>query len=296
MRAESVAEDCNEDQGGSMGLRIGTNVPAYRMQQSMRVTRRDLDRAMQRLSTGYRINKAADDVAGTAISDTFRGQMRGMSKASQNAQDGISLMQIAEGSLGEVNNILVRMRELAMQSSTDTIGDRERQLVEIEYSNMLEEIDRIAETTQFNGIPLLSGQGRVMDFQVNTKNSALGDRVSFDAGKADIRTTTMGLDMTGAMDKQTAQESLEVIDQAIRHVVETRASFGALTNRLTSTIENLSASLENSAAANSRIRDADIAAESSELAKRNIMLQAGTSMLAQANQQGNLALNFLNKS
>lgn len=278
-----------------MGLRVGSNVPAYRMQQNLRITRRDLDRAMERLSTGYRINKAADDVAGTAISDTLRGQMKGMSKASQNAQDGISLMQVAEGSLGEVNNILVRMRELAMQAASDTVGDRERNLIEIEYSHMLEEIDRIAETTNFNGLNLLSGKGDTMEFQVNTKNSPLGDRVSFDGGKADVRTITMGLDMTGAMDKQTAQQSLEVIDQAIKHVVATRSEFGALANRLNSTIENLGSGLENSAAAHSRIRDADIAVESSELAKRNIMLQAGTAMLAQANQQGNLALNFLNK-
>lgn len=283
-------------QGGFMGLRIGVNVPAYRAQHSLRLSKREQEQAMTRLSSGYRINKAKDDSAGLAQSEAFRAQSRGMAKANQNAQDGISLLQIAEGSLSEVNNILVRLRELAMQAASDTVGDRERQLIDIEYSHLLEEVDRITETTSFNNIPLLSGQGDEFEFQVNTKNSPLGDRVRFNGSKADIRTMTMGLDMTGAMDKLTAQGSLTVIDDAIQHVVATRADFGALQNRLVSTIQGLTDNLENTAAANSRIKDADIAAESTELAKKNIMLQAGTAMLAQANQQASLALNFLNKS
>jgi flagellin len=280
---------------GIMGLRISTNGSALNAQRALTGTKSSLDRAMARLSSGSRINKASDDAAGLAISENLRAQIRGVKQASRNAQDGISMIQTAEGSLSEIGNILIRLRELSVQAASDTIGPRERGMVHIEYKQMLEEIDRIAASTEFNGTPLLSGVGSLLEFQVGTKNSPNIDRLSFNAADSDAGTQALGLDLTGAYNKVTAQGSLGAIDQAINHVSSLRANFGALQNRMNSTVENIQTSTENLSAANSRIRDADIAEESSELARNNIMLQAGTSILAQANQQPSLALSLLNK-
>lgn len=278
-----------------MGLRISTNASALNAQRALWGTKAAQERAMSRLSSGSRINKASDDAAGLAISENLKAQMRGVKQASRNAQDGISMIQTAEGGLSEIGNILIRLRELSVQAASDTIGERERGLVQIEYKQMLDEIDRISASTEFNGTPLLSGVGNVLEFQVGTKNSSDVDRLSFNAAEADAGTQALGLDLTGAYDKVTAQNSLSPIDHAISYVSGLRANFGALQNRMNSTIENIQTSTENLASANSRIRDADIAEESSELARQNIMLQAGTSVLAQANQQPQLALSLLNK-
>lgn len=278
-----------------MGLRINTNGSALTAQRALWSTKLSLDKAMSRLSSGSRINKASDDAAGLAISENLKAQIRGIKQASRNAQDGVSMIQTAEGSLGEIGNILIRLRELSVQAASDTIGDRERGLVDIEYKQMLDEVDRIASSTEFNGTPLLSGVGSVIEFQVGTKNSPNVDRLSFNAAESDAGTQSLGLDLTGAYDKITAQNSLAAIDHAINYVSGLRANFGALQNRMNSTIDNIQVNSENLSAANSRIRDADIAEESSELARQNIMLQAGTSILAQANQQPSLALSLLNK-
>ncbi|MFZ3230945.1 MAG: flagellin [Pseudobdellovibrio sp.] len=278
-----------------MGMRISTNGSALTAQRALWTTKLSLDKAMSRLSSGSRINKASDDAAGLAISENLKAQIRGIKQASRNAQDGVSMIQTAEGSLGEIGNILIRLRELGVQAASDTIGDRERGLVDIEYGQMLEEIDRIASSTEFNGTPLLSGIGSVIEFQVGTKNSPNIDRLSFNSAETDAGIQSLGLDLTGAYDKVTAQNSLGAIDNAINYVSGLRANFGALQNRMNSTIDNIQVNAENLSAANSRIRDADIAEESSELARQNIMLQAGTSILAQANQQPSLALSLLNK-
>ncbi|OFZ28801.1 MAG: flagellin [Bdellovibrionales bacterium RIFCSPHIGHO2_01_FULL_40_29] len=276
-----------------MGMRISTNVSALNAQRALSGTKAALDRSMSRLSSGARINKAADDAAGLALSENFKAQMRGLKQASRNAQDGISMIQTAEGSLGEIGNILIRLRELSVQAASDTIGDRERAMVDIEYAQMLEEIDRIAETAEFNGTPLLAGIGDLLEFQIGTKNSPDLDRLSFDAAASDATTQALGIDLTGAFDKITAQESLAMLDGAINYVSGLRANFGAMQSRMSTTVDNISVNLENIATANSRIRDTDIAEESSELARQNIMLQAGTSVLAQANQQPALALSLL---
>jgi len=276
-----------------MGLRIGTNVTALNAQKSLWANRNNMDRAMARLSSGNRINKASDDAAGLAISENMKAQMRGLKQANRNAQDGISMIQTAEGALSEVSNMLIRLRELGVQAASDTIGDRERSLVNVEYTQLLEEIDRITGSTEFNGTPLLSGAGGFLDFQIGVKNQKDFDRISFDAGRADAGTTALGINLTNVLDKVSAQESLANIDGAIGQVSQLRAGFGAIQNRLQSTVENLQTSLENLATANSRIRDADIADESTELAKQNILLQAGTSILSQANQQSSLALSLL---
>lgn len=278
-----------------MGLRIGTNVTALNAQKALWGTKNKMDTAMSRLSSGNRINKASDDAAGLAISENMKAQMRGLKQANRNAQDGISLIQTAEGALSEVSNMLIRLRELGVQAASDTIGDRERGLANIEYSQLLEEIDRITGSTEFNGTPLLNGTGGLLDFQIGVKNSVDFDRISFNAAQADAGSTALGLDLTNILDKTSAQNSLSSIDTAINQVNELRAGFGAIQNRLNSTVEGLQTNLENLSASNSRIRDADIADESTELAKQNILLQAGTSVLAQANQQPGLALQLLNK-
>jgi flagellin len=189
--------------------------------------------------------------------------------------------------------MLIRLRELGVQAASDTIGDRERGLANIEYAQLLIEIDRVTSSSEFNGTPLLSGTGGVLDLQIGIKNSADFDRISFDSAQADAGTTALGLDMTNILDKTSAQNVLGVVDSAIDRVNQLRAGFGALQNRLNSTVEGLQTNLENMSAANSRIRDADIADESTELAKQNILLQAGTSVLSQANQQPGLALQLL---
>lgn len=278
-----------------MGLRIGTNVTALNAQKALWGTKNKMDTAMSRLSSGNRINKASDDAAGLAISENMRAQMRGLKQANRNAQDGISLIQTAEGALSEVSNMLIRLRELGVQAASDTIGDRERGLANIEYTQLLEEIDRITGSSEFNGTPLLNGTGGLLDFQIGVKNSVDFDRISFNAAQADASSTALGLDLTNIMDKTSAQNSLANVDGAINYVNQLRAGFGAIQNRLNSTVEGLTTNLENLSASNSRIRDADIADESTELAKQNILLQAGTSVLAQANQQPGLALQLLNK-
>ena len=278
-----------------MGLRIGTNVTALNAQKALWGTKNKMDTAMSRLSSGNRINKASDDAAGLAISENMKAQMRGLKQANRNAQDGISLIQTAEGALTEVSNMLIRLRELGVQAASDTIGDRERGLANIEYTQLLEEIDRITGSSEFNGTPLLNGTGGLLDFQIGVKNSVDFDRISFNAAQADASSTAMGLDLTNILDKTSAQNSLSNVDSAINYVNQLRAGFGAIQNRLNSTVEGLQTNLENLSASNSRIRDADIADESTELAKQNILLQAGTSVLAQANQQPGLALQLLNK-
>ena len=278
-----------------MGMRVSTNITALRTQQALGGTKRSMDQAMARLSSGLRINKVSDDAVGLAISENFKSQLRGLKQANRNAQDGISMIQISEGGLSQISNNLVRLRELAMQAASDTNGDRERGLLNTEYQQMLQEIDRTAGSTEYNGTPLLSGVGDSIDFQVNTRNSPEIDRVSYDPSKADASTVALGVDSCDVATKVTAQESLGRVDEAISHVNSLRASLGAMQSRLNSTVETLLESEQNIATANSRIRDADIAEESSEFAKQNVLMQSGTAILAQANQQNNQALSLLQK-
>ena len=279
-----------------MGLRINTNTAALNAQRNLYGTKLALDKSLEKLSSGFRINRAGDDAAGLAISESLRGQIRGLKMASRNAQDGVSMIQVAEGGLQEVSNILIRLRELGVQAASDTVGPIERQLLNVEYQQLLDEIDRIADSTEFNGTPLLSGTGAVLDFQVGTRNDPNIDRLSFDASKADANSAALGVNLTTVADKASAQNSLSAIDEAIVAVSATRADFGAMQNRLQSTINNLSISLENMAAANSRIRDVDVAEETAEMTKQNILMQAGTSVLAQANQTSKSALQLLNSA
>lgn len=279
-----------------MGLRINTNTASLNAQRNLMGTKLNLDKSLERLSSGYRINRAGDDAAGLAISENLRAQIRGLKQASRNASDGVSLVQVAEGSLNEISSILIRLRELAVQAASDTIGPVERQFLNVEYDQLISETDRIADGTEFNGTQLLSGTGSILDFQVGTRNDPNIDRLSFDSSKADANSAALGVNLTSVADKASAQNSLSAIDTAIVSVSAMRADFGAIQNRLQSTISNLAVSVENMSAANSRIRDVDVAEETAELTRNNILLNAGTSVLAQANSSAQTALSLLNKT
>lgn len=277
-----------------MGLRINTNVPSLVAQRNLRTTRGALDRTLERLSSGSRINHAGDDAAGLAISETLRAQTRGLQVAERNAQDGVSVIQIAEGALSEVSNILIRMRELGVQASSDTIGDAERKFLDVEFQQLMEEIDRIANSTEYNRVPLLNGKASTFEIQVGTRNNPFIDRIRvFDANSADINTVAIGINLASVADKVNAQNSLAGIDAALGSVTAIRAQFGAMQNRLQSVIGNLMIARENLSSANSRIRDADMAEESTELTKQNILMQSGVAVLGQANSTMKHALTLL---
>ena len=276
-----------------MGLRIATNTQSLRAQNAMGKVEAHKSESLAKLSSGSRINKAGDDAAGLAISENLKANIRGSQQASRNAGDGISLIQTAEGGLNETSNILIRLRELSVQAASDTVGDSERKFADLEFQHLSQEVDRIASSTQFNGKSLLSGQGESMDFQIGVMNDAKNDRLTYSPQETNATATALGIDGLGVTTKVNAQENLEKIDNAINGINGNRASLGALQNRLQSTISNLETRTENLAAANSRIRDTDVAAESAELAKNNILSAASTSVLAQANNSGAGALKLI---
>ncbi len=276
-----------------MGLRINTNISSLNVQRTMNANRINLDRALERLSSGNRINRAGDDAAGLAISENLRAQVRGLRQAKRNAHDGISLIQVTEGGLNEISNLLIRMRELAIQAASDTVGDTERGFTDREFQSLKQEIDRISNVTNFNGTPVLNGQAGVLEIQVGTHNNPVLDRVVYNADRADSSLDSLGISGETVSTKQGAQMVLGRVDDALNRVNSIRADLGAMQNRLQSTVNNLSISDENLSAAQSRIRDADMAEEASELTKNNILMQAGISVLGQANSTSQAALKLL---
>jgi flagellin len=275
-----------------MGLRINTNTAALNAQRTLGNTTRAQQSSLERLSSGNRINKAGDDAAGLAISENLKAQVRGLRQARRNANDGISLVQVTEGGLNEISNILIRLRELSVQAASDTIGDTERSFTDREFQSLKEEVQRISENTRFNGTPLLMGAQNNIDIQVGIHNSA-NDRLNYDTQFANVQVEALGLTEEAVTSKAGAQNSLAKIDSSMKHVSEVRSTLGAMQNRLQSTINNLAIYEENLSAANSRIRDTDIAEESSEITKQSILQQAGVSVLSQANTSQNLALKLL---
>lgn len=276
-----------------MGLRIATNVASLNAQRNLGGTQRAMSTSLERMSSGFRINKAADDAAGLAISENLRGLIRGYRQANRNANDGISLVQVAEGGLNEVSTMLIRLRELGVQSASDTLGDTERKFLDVEYQQLKSEIQRITDSTNFNGFDLLNGTGGLIDIQVGVHNDAFKDRISFNAGAANASLESLGLTADTVATKVGAQTSLTRVDDALTSVNAIRANFGALQNRLQSVSSNLLVTDENYSAANSRIRDADIAAESAEMTRNSILMQAGISVLGQANNIQQMALKLL---
>lgn len=276
-----------------MGLRVNTNISSLMAQRSLGSTRQALEKNLQKLSSGSRINSAGDDAAGLAISENLRAQIRGLKQAKRNAQDGVSLIQVSEGGLNEITNILIRLRELSIQSASDTVGDKERSFTDREFQALKSEMERISISTTFNGTPLLNGRAGIFEIQVGTGNNPLTDRITYDGQNADVTLEALRMAGESCATKQGAQLSLGVLDDAISQVSKVRSDLGAMQNRLQSTINNVAINEENMTAANSRIRDADLAEEVSEMTKNNILMQAGISVLGQANQSAQSALKLL---
>lgn len=276
-----------------MGLRVSTNISSINAHRNLIGSQRTMGNSMAQLASGSRINKAADDAAGLAISENLKAQIRSAAQAQRNANDGISMVQTAEGGLNEIGNIIVRLRELGIQASSDTVGDTERSFLNKEVDQLKSEVQRISNVTTWGRTKLLDGSSPTFDFQVGLYNSAEEDRISFVAGENVATLDALGLAGLDYSSKEGAQSALDSLDVAQSSVSGIRANLGALQNRLSSTVDNLGVAQENLSAANSRIRDTDIAQASSEMTRNNILLQAGASTLAQANQVNQLALKLI---
>jgi len=276
-----------------MSLRINTNLQAMAAQRYLTVNHDAQNRALERLASGARINRAGDDAAGLAISEKLKASIRSMRQASRNANDGISMIQTAEGAMNEIGNILIRMRELSVQGSSDTIGDTERAFIDKEVVALKDEINRISRSTEFNGTKLLDGSSPPLDIQIGINNNPGLDRFVYDAPSRNTTLEGLGLESVNITNREGAQANLAQLDSAITKLAENRASLGALQNRLGSALNNLGIYRENLEAANSRIRDTDMAEETSDLAKQNILSQANISVLSQANQNPQAVLKLL---
>lgn len=294
-------------------MRINNNIMALNTHRQLSINNTNTQKSLEKLSSGYRINRAGDDAAGLAISEKMRAQIRGLNMASKNAQDGISLIQTAEGALTEVHSILQRMRELAVQSANDTMTDDDRKELQKELNQLVDEIDRIAEQTEFNTKTLLDGTfdttGSGLKFHIGankdqnvelTIESMKSDAIGLDSngdGTVETALNTLqddNLSGTGGIQTQDgANNAIEIIDGAIKMVSAERAKLGAYQNRLEHTIRNLDTSAENLQAAESRIRDVDMAKEMMEFTRQNILQQAATAMLAQANMAPQTVLKLL---
>jgi flagellin len=274
-----------------MPMSIKTNVASLNAQRNVFNSSMALESSMSKLSSGYRITKAGDDAAGLGISSNLEAQIKSYNQASRNAQDGISLVQTAEGALNETTSILSRLRELAMQSASAGVGNTERGYIQNETTALTTEIDRIANATEYNGTALLNSAATTLTFQVGIRNVVANDRIS--VSTADATATTLGINALDLSTQAAAQTALATIDTAITSVSSARSVFGAAGNRLQSVVSTIQTSSENLSAANSRIRDVDVAEETSKLARANVLAQAGVSVLAQANQQPQLALKLL---
>ncbi len=293
VRESSIMVGCEGDKEVSMGLRINTNIPSISAQRTLGINGRKQSEVLAKMSSGSRINKASDDAAGLAISEKLRATVRGLDQANRNANDGISFIQTAEGGLNEVSNILIRMRELSMQAASDTVGNTERGFTDLEFQNLKQEVQRISQVTEFNGKKLLDGKAQDFEFQIGINNNAFEDRIVYEAGNINSSQEALGVDVLDILSKETSREGLATIDNAITHISGQRAELGAVQNRLSSTINNLQVASENMNAANSRIRDTDFASATAKNAKFNILSQAGSSVLAQANNFGGIALKLL---
>lgn len=276
-----------------MGLRINTNIQSLAAQRNLGVNIAAQKNSLEHLASGTRITKAADDAAGLAISEKMRAQIRSIRQGTRNANDGISMIQTAEGAMNEVGNILVRFRELSIQAASDTIGDVERGFIDKEVQQLKGEVDRIAGATEYNGRKLLKGEGESLDIQIGLNNNPDEDRFVFDTAKTNVTTAHLGVTDVGVLTKADAQNNLAKVDQALSILTSNRSELGALQNRLQSSINNMQVYDENLSAGRSRIYDVDMASETAELTKNNILSAAGTSVLSQANQNSMMALKLL---
>jgi flagellin len=256
-------------------------------------SQREVAKSLAQLSSGSRITKSADDAAGLSISETLKSTIRGYGQAQRNANDGISMVQVAEGGLGEISNILTRMRELGVQAASDTVGDVERGFINKEVQQLKNESERIAQSTRFGKANLLDGTGNRFEFQVDINNDDFKDRIGFDASEIKATTSDLKISDFDFSDKNDARKALETLEDSQRMVNGYRATLGALQNRLVSTTDNLGVAIENFSAANSRIRDTDVAQSSAELARNSVLMQSSVAVLAQANQQTGVAMKLI---
>lgn len=275
-----------------MTVNITHNMPSIAAQRHLGVSQRGLETSLNRLASGLRIVQASDDAAGLAISENLRAQVRGLGMARRNANDGISMVQTAEGALNETNNMLVRMRELAIQSSNGTLGTGERTLINNEFVALRSEIDRLAAVTDFNGISLLSGSTAVVQLQVGIYSGA-NYAITVTLQTATSEALAAGLATAAVGTQTTALASLALLDSAISNASSRRGNLGAIQNRLTVAIDTLGITEENLTAAEARVRDVDVAAETSAMTRGQILLQAGVSVLAQANQLPSIAMSLI---
>ncbi len=273
-----------------MGIRINTNAASENIQRNLARVQDLLGASFRRLSTGLRITTAADDAAGLAMSERLRAQIRSLDQAERNANDGISLAQTGEGALQEVNNILIRLRELAIQASNATVSGADRDSLQAEFSSLRDEIDRIAQTTDFNGIQLLDGSQASVTFHVGSGTSS-ANQISLSLDP--ILATSLGLDSLDIGSAGDPSAAIAAIDGAVTTVSALRGRLGATQSRLQSTVSSLSMQVENLSAANSRIRDVDIAFETAQLTRNSILQQVSIAILAQANALPQSALALL---
>ena len=274
-------------------MRIGTNISAMSAQRYLTNNRNEQAKSSERLSSGARINRAADDAAGSAIADKMRADVRSLAQMSRNGTDAVSMAQVAEGSLNEISNILVRLRELSIQSASDTIGNLERSFADKEVQTLKKQIDVMAATTEFNGIKLLRGENRKLDFQLDLHKTAEKDLVQLDLSQLANHTLALGVDDVSVMTKKAAQTNLEKIDYALKELGENRSYIGAFQNRVQSAVSSFDTYRENLSAARSRIYDLDFAEETSNQVKNDLLTQSGIAMLAQATQNPKQVLKLL---
>lgn len=276
-------------------LAINTNVGSLVAQNNLSKTGRALNKSIERLSSGLRINSASDDAAGMAVSEGLRAQTEGFKQATENANDAVSILSTAEGAMNSISDTLVRMRELAVQAANDSLTSTERGYINTEFTQLATEITRISDVAEFNGIKLMDGSAGAASngalvFQVGTRSTA-NDRIGITL--ADIDATSLSVNASAVDTLANAQTAITSVDAAISTLATSRATLGATMNQLTSAVDYLATTVENMSAANSQIRDTDVAAESANFTKAQVLMQAGTSMLSQANAVPNLALRLL---
>ena len=274
-----------------MSFSIRTNVGSLNAQKNLFNSSSMLQDSFSKLSSGFRITKAGDDAAGLGISVNLGAQIRSFNQGNRNAQDAQSLIQTAESNLNQTTELLTRMRELAMQSASSGVGNTERGYIQTENTALITEIDRIANAAEYNGQALLNSGATSLTFQVGIRNVAANDRIS--VSTVDATSATLSVSALDLSTQAASQSALATIDTALQTVSSARATFGAAGNRLTSVIQSIQSSSESLSAANSRIRDVDVAEETSKMARTQVMMQAGVSVLAQANQAPQIALKLL---
>jgi flagellin len=284
-----------KEEAMSSPMAINTNIASINATRNMTSTGRGLNNSIQRLSSGLKINSASDDAAGMAVSEGLTAQVRGFQQGMENANEAIALLQTAEGSYNSISDIMIRMRELAVQAASDTLTDKERAYLNTEFEDLTNEITRISDVAEYNGIQLLTGtSGAAADgdmvFQVGTRNT-VNDQIKITLKDQD--STALGIEALGVDNLANSQTAIATIDTALDQLATDRATLGSKVNELTSSVDNLATTIENLSAANSQIKDADLAKESADFTKHQVLMQSGVAMLSQANGISQMALRLL---